>query len=361
MQKIVVLGLFIVASIRGVRADYFDLPKDVAASFTVYVPVGNGKLEKRQIGGTLSEAMPTHPTTYACVVAEQALTLLFQSAPASFPKGTRLRAAARVEKGSKVIEISLSREFWQRGFWNNKTKLSSAIYAIVNTAVAYHRQPDFALESVLFLKDGAPVRNVANVDLRKPLRPRDEMVATNDGDAPEKEAYALWLLPPEERDTHWAEAFIGGRPSLRSGERSALRWLSRLLLQKPNAKLYRVEWRAINDGIWWALLMNYKPSKKGDGSLGVQYAVSSVNIPPPYLRDMDRTEWNGIDDSEIHAVARKGGTLKAFARTMPAISKKKIRHENFDSCSFAARQFRLLTFCPSKTAKCALYVERAKN
>ncbi len=316
MKNIVLFVLLIVASIRGVRADYFGLPKNVAASFTVYVPVGNGKLEKRQLGGRLSEAMPTHPTTYARVVAEQALTLLFQSAPASFPKGTRLTAATRVEKSSKVIEISLSREFWQSGFWNNKTKLLSAIYAIVNTAVAYHRQPDFALTSVLFLKDGAPVRNLANVDLRKPLRPRYEMVTTNDGDVPEKEAYALWLAPPEERDAQSADAFIWGRPSLRSGERSALRWLSRLMQQKPHAKLYRVEWRGINDGFWWALLMIYKPSNKtpGAGSLGVQYAVSSVDIPPPYLRKMDRTEWDGIDDVEIHAVARKGGTLKAFDR-----------------------------------------------
>lgn len=295
-----------VVSGHEIASDELHVPKAVPAKLTVYLPIGNAKLVRRKIKGTHSDVMPPYIYSEVSAVADEALTLLFQKASASFPRGTRLTKACRVEKGSDVMEISLSKEFWQRGFWSSKARVSSAIYAIVNTAADYGRP------NVQLLQAGQPVRNLANLDLREPLTPREEMVTSWVTDSSD----ALWLPPPEEREVHWAEAFIGERPSLRSGERSALRWLSRLLQQKPRAKLYRVEWRAINDGVWWVLLLSYAPSKKtpGAGSLGVEYANNSIDIPPPYLRKMDRTEWIGLDDGEIHAVARKSGSLKAFAR-----------------------------------------------
>lgn len=101
------------------------------------------------------------------------------------------------------------------------------------------------------------------------------------------------------------EAFIGRRSSMRSGERSSLRWLSRLLKQQPSAGKYVVEWYVPVGGNWWNVATIY------DGStLQFVAARSSFECNPPFL---DR-DWVNVDEVEIHAVARKGGTFRAFSR-----------------------------------------------
>lgn len=311
LLSIVTMLLMCVASIREVVADELRVPKNFPARFTVFLPIGNAKLVRRKIKGAQSSVMPPYLYTETCGVADKALTLLFQKAPTSFPKGTHLTKASRVEKYSEVMEISLSKEFWQRGFWSSKAKVSSAIYAMVNTATAYNQNTDYVVSGVQFLKAGQMVRNLANLDLRKPLAPRYEMVTSWITDSSD----ALWISPPKKREAHWAEVFIGERRSLRSGERSALRWLSRLIQQKPRAKLYRVEWWAVDRGVWWPLLLSYSPPCEGEtGRISVLFAESSFNTPPPQLLELDKKRWIGIDNVEVHAVARKGGTLRAFAR-----------------------------------------------
>ena len=80
--------------------------------------------------------MPTASTTYASVVAQKALPLLFRHAPTSFPKGTKLINFPETKSDSRgdVMYVSLSKKFRQRGFWVSERQARLAIYAIVNTA-----------------------------------------------------------------------------------------------------------------------------------------------------------------------------------------------------------------------------------
>jgi hypothetical protein len=151
------------------KADPCEL-KEVPASLTIYLPAKHGKLERRVVKGKLYDQMPTAPTTYASVVAEKALPLLFQKAQSSFPRGTKLTRFPEIEDDF-VMRVSLSKQFLQRGFWNSQEKVLSAVYAIVNTAVEGYGLPENSLR-VRFLIEGKPLRNLANMDMRKPLRPR---------------------------------------------------------------------------------------------------------------------------------------------------------------------------------------------
>lgn len=138
-------------------------------SLTLYIPVKNVKLERHRISSKLYGQLPTAPSTYASIIAEKALPLLFQKSRSSFPKGTKLTKFPKVE--NDVMQVSLSKAFLQRGFWNSRRRTWLAVYAIVNTAVAGYELPDNHL-SVRLLIEGKPLRNLANIDMREPLRPR---------------------------------------------------------------------------------------------------------------------------------------------------------------------------------------------
>jgi hypothetical protein len=102
----------------SVKSDIPDL-KEVPATLTIYVPVRNTKLERRKVRGKLYNFMPTAITTYASVVAQKALPLMFKKAPLSFPKGTRLTKFPNIKNegiGKEVMHVSLSKEFLQRVF-----------------------------------------------------------------------------------------------------------------------------------------------------------------------------------------------------------------------------------------------------
>lgn len=143
----------------------------------------------------------------------------------------------------------------------------------------------------------------ATVSLGQPLKLSDTKqrgAFTLDPKQNPKE-YALNNSGPNKR----IEAFIGRRSSMRSGERSSLRWLSRLLKQHPGAGQYVVEWYVPAGGSWWNVATIYEGS-----TLRLVAARSSVERNPPFS---DR-DWVNVDTVEIHAVARKGGTFRAFGR-----------------------------------------------
>lgn len=143
--------------------------KEVPASLTIYVPTRNMKLDKRETKGKLYDQMPTALSTYASVVAERALPLLFQKARSSFPKGTKLTQFPEIK--NDVMQVSLNKQFLQSGFWNSKERTLLAVYSIVNTAAEGYPTPDHSLR-VRLLIEGKPFHNLANMDMRKALRPR---------------------------------------------------------------------------------------------------------------------------------------------------------------------------------------------
>lgn len=155
----------------AVKADSSEL-KEVPASLTIFVPAKNTKLERRKVKGKLYNMMPTALTTYASVVAEKTLPLLFQKSRSSFPKGTKLKSFPVIK--DEVMQVSLSKEFLQRGFWKSKQRTFLAVYAIVNTAVEGYGSGDSLRVRILI--EGKPFRNLANMDMRKPLRPRSDIV-----------------------------------------------------------------------------------------------------------------------------------------------------------------------------------------
>ena len=73
------------------------------------------------------------------------------------------------------MQVSLSKEFVRHGFWNSEVKTRLAVYSIINTAVEGYG-PDDSLR-VQLLIEGKPFRNLANMDMRKPLRPRADILA----------------------------------------------------------------------------------------------------------------------------------------------------------------------------------------
>jgi hypothetical protein len=169
------------AMLSPVKADTPAL-KEVPASLTIYVPTRNAKLERCKVQGKLYNFMPTALTTYASVVAEKALPLMFEKARTRFPKGTKLIKFPEIKaehSGRNVMFVSLSEEILHRGFWKSKHQTLTAVYAIVNTAAN-----DYEGGNSLFVKlliNGKPIRNLANVDLRKPLHPRMDLVSEHKG------------------------------------------------------------------------------------------------------------------------------------------------------------------------------------
>jgi hypothetical protein len=117
--------------------------------------------------------MPTALTTYASVVAEQALPLLFKNAKTHFPPGTALTGFPEIK--DNVMSVHLTRQFLQPNFWISKTQLTSSVYAIVNTALEAYSEKDNRLEVQLII-DGATSPKLLTVDLSKHLTPRDDLV-----------------------------------------------------------------------------------------------------------------------------------------------------------------------------------------
>ncbi|RYX84690.1 hypothetical protein EON83_08625 [bacterium] len=159
---------WLVPIVAQAQPQQFQL-KEVPARVTIYFPTQTGKLERRIVKGKLYDQMPTALTTYASVVAEESLSLLFQHAHSSFPAGTRLTAFPVIK--NDVMQVSLSREFFAKGFWKSPKQTSLIVNAIVKTATENNSQSVQPLR-VLLLIEGKPARNVANIDTRNPLSPR---------------------------------------------------------------------------------------------------------------------------------------------------------------------------------------------
>ncbi|RYZ79627.1 MAG: hypothetical protein EOP04_27385 [Proteobacteria bacterium] len=108
-----------------VKADPTQL-KRVPATITIYVPVRNIRLERRQVQGQLYNFMPTANSTYASVVAQNALPLLFRNARRSFPKGMKLMKFPETKWNGKgeVMYVSLSKQFVQPSFWKGERQTS---------------------------------------------------------------------------------------------------------------------------------------------------------------------------------------------------------------------------------------------
>lgn len=167
-STVLLVALLVWPVVAQAKPEQFKL-KEVAAKLVIYLPTCAGKLERRVVDGKLYDQMPTALTTYSSLVAEKSLSLLFQHAHSSFPAGTRLTAFPAIK--DDVMQVSLSREFFGKGFWKNPKQTALTVNAIVKTAIENSPQSDKPLQVLLFI-EGKPVRNVANIDTRKPLRNR---------------------------------------------------------------------------------------------------------------------------------------------------------------------------------------------
>lgn len=119
---------------------------------------------------------------------------------------------------------------------------------------------------------------------------------------------------PWNTDKKEARARIGARPSARQGERSALRWLSKLLRQHPEAGLCSVDYTAPLRGKRREFAVGYNRST---GSLYRVYDLYDLRAHPgvQYVGfAIIEDNWWPMLPERVHAVASRGGTLASFGR-----------------------------------------------
>jgi hypothetical protein len=152
--------------------------REVPAWLVIYVPAGS-RLERRKVKGKLYDEtqMPTAPSTYASVVAEASLPLLFQTSSKSFPQGTKLTQPPSVNDDN-VMQVDLSKQFMQEDFWRNEQQAMLAVYAIVHTAVEGYQLKNEPLR-VKLLVEGKPLERLAHMDMREPLSRRLDISIRN--------------------------------------------------------------------------------------------------------------------------------------------------------------------------------------
>ena len=102
-------------------------------------------------------------------------------------------------------------------------------------------------------------------------------------------------------------AGIGLRLSLDAGERSALKWLSRIIEENPKARRYMVRWHTVRNGTTISVLTDYNLYAR---KLTQWQVLSS---PPPESYDTTHQKvWRPVLIQELHAVAKRNGTTAGF-------------------------------------------------
>ncbi len=117
-----------------------------------------------------------------------------------------------------------------------------------------------------------------------------------------KDSYQRVFTDPAPDDADRAEAFIGRRASIQVGEKSSIRWLSRLIKQKPQAEHFVIEWFVIRNGKEISLVTYYKKTSQIVGCDAARHLAIEDQV------------WGGITTKEIHQVARRRGTIQSFRK-----------------------------------------------
>ena len=111
-------------------------------------------------------------------------------------------------------------------------------------------------------------------------------------------------------------AHIGFRRSLDAGERSALKWLSRLVKENPKARTYVVRWHTMRNGRHIPILTTYT---FGTAQL-TQVQFLTDQSPESKM-------WRPVLIQELHSVARRNGSMASFRRVkreVPKVNKPEI-------------------------------------
>ena len=98
-------------------------------------------------------------------------------------------------------------------------------------------------------------------------------------------------------------AGVGFRHSLDAGERSALKWLSRLIKKNPKARTYIVRWHTVRNGTTISVLTAYSSYDR----LLTQLQVLSSQSPESNDTTHQKV-WRPVLIQELHAVAKRNGT-----------------------------------------------------
>jgi hypothetical protein len=98
-------------------------------------------------------------------------------------------------------------------------------------------------------------------------------------------------------------AGIGFRRSLDAGERSALKWLSRLIKENPKARTYVVRWHTVLNGTTISVLTDYNLYARQL----TQWQVLSSPPPESYVTTHQKV-WRPVLIQELHAIAKRNGT-----------------------------------------------------
>jgi hypothetical protein len=96
-------------------------------------------------------------------------------------------------------------------------------------------------------------------------------------------------------------AGIGYRRSLDAGERSALKWLSRLIRENPKARTYMVRWHTVRNGRQIPILTTY--------TFGATQLTQVQFLPD---QSPQSKVWRPVFVQELHAVAKRNGTTANF-------------------------------------------------
>ena len=124
------------------------------------LPVGSDGLE----GNTPSKIALYRADKAMLDTGLRHITLRAQVSLAAYPAREPLIGIARLDAQRKLR------------FSCVKGKTLTAVYAIVNTAVAEYKGLSYYPSRVRFLIEGKPLRNLANMDMRELFRPRYDTV-----------------------------------------------------------------------------------------------------------------------------------------------------------------------------------------
>ncbi len=105
----------------------------------------------------------------------------------------------------------------------------------------------------------------------------------------------------------YIRARIGYRKSLRDGERSTFKWLSRLIKEEPNETSFMVEWQMRRNGRTVSVLMGYD-SEIVQMTRTQLFSTKPVRVNEMQALPMYSETWRPVTVQEIHSIARRNGT-----------------------------------------------------
>jgi len=147
--------------------------------YTLFIPGDDGELHRKIVKDPnktfTREDFAYRKTELQTQVMTKALELLFQEAPESFPKGTRLLRPVGMDGRARV---DLSKEFAANAdSWSSMETLMR-VYSIVNTVIETKEQVSGSESSeVLFLIEGKPISTLGELDASDAIEPDMSLVA----------------------------------------------------------------------------------------------------------------------------------------------------------------------------------------